>query len=155
MVYDKFRRDDPLNLNRSRTVKNTDGDLFNCAGYALECFSWYCPEGCGLHFDWDTIEEAKEKNMQAFKNMVKDFPDLKIIDGPNAPIEEGYYRLGFRIASGGDFHYIKQMPSGRWFHKPGCFPIQPIKRTDIEKAWPGWNWEGRYDGPILWMANKR
>ncbi len=154
-IYEEFRNKDPLNSKKARKVSNTSRYSYNCGGYALNCFSWYVPDGFCDSFDWDFWEEALEKNELVLEDLIEDFPYLEKINGPCSPIPEGYYRLGFRIASDGDFHFIKQDSRGRWWHKPGDRPIQRMKKENIEQPWPGWNWDGRYNGPILWMMNKR
>ena len=34
---------DPFNFLRNRNVRNTEKRTYNCGGYALDTFSWYCP----------------------------------------------------------------------------------------------------------------
>ena len=34
---------DPFNFLRNRNVRNTEKRTYNCGGYALGTFSWYCP----------------------------------------------------------------------------------------------------------------
>ena len=34
---------DPLNNQKTRNIKNSNRYNYNCGGYALETFSWYCP----------------------------------------------------------------------------------------------------------------
>lgn len=34
---------DPFNFLRNRNVRNTEKITYNCGGYALGTFSWYCP----------------------------------------------------------------------------------------------------------------
>lgn len=49
--------DDPFNLLRKRTIKNTSNDEYNCGGYALETFNWFIPFFNGSSFDDATWEE--------------------------------------------------------------------------------------------------
>ena len=39
----RTKQDDDFNINRKRNTRNTSKRLYNCAGYALGTFSWYCP----------------------------------------------------------------------------------------------------------------
>ena len=39
-LMDDNQKADDLNLNKTRNVKNTDIDDYNCGGYALGTYSW-------------------------------------------------------------------------------------------------------------------
>ena len=40
---DNIDYDDFFNIKRTRNEENTDIEYYNCGGYALETYSWYCP----------------------------------------------------------------------------------------------------------------
>ena len=43
MFRNYYLNDDPFNKNNNRNLRNTPRRHFNCGGYALGTFSWYCP----------------------------------------------------------------------------------------------------------------
>ncbi len=79
-IYEKFRNSDPLNSERLRKVNNTPRYYYNCGGYALNCFSWYVPNEFCDSFDWDSWEEALEKNELVLEDLMEDFPYLEEIE---------------------------------------------------------------------------
>ncbi len=144
---------DPLNRERHRTASNTRVNTYNCAGYALECFSWYCPrhgESSWRDYEFDSIEEAIKKTQIAVDTMLEDFPDLRVVQSL-AEIRPDEYAILFRISSDGDFHYLKRDRQNHWRHKMGsgyATKIMPTKYIFDE-------WCHRYDGPIIIMAKRR
>ncbi len=146
---------DSLNLQNYRNVRNTPKSAYNCAGYALETFSWYQPdpENCdpwGWRF---TSKEMKEVTEECIEQMLKDFPDLRVISNLSdlAPTERA---IAFRVSSDGDFHYMKLARNGQWYHKMGNSPI--IDRCSTNEVLnPNKKWICRYDGPIVLFAKTR
>lgn len=147
---------DPLNVNGKRHVGNTDKSSYNCGGYALECFSWYCPRLEEEYdvFAFDDPEEAQERTNRAVDRMLEDFPTLRKVQ-TLADVRSDEYAILFRLSSDGDFHYLKRDRGNHWRHKMGnSTRIDTIKTKDIFKRWPCDNWI-RYDGPIVILAKKR
>ena len=146
---------DPFNNNRERNIKNTDRYEYNCGGYALETFSWYCPEE-ELELGrtaFDTIEEAYEKTMYAVAVMVLEFEGkVRMIRRVEDLHKTSERLVAFRISSDGDFHYIKKTRSG-WKHKMGSsYPIRKMSEWEVfNTEWCG----GRYDGPLVLLAIKK
>ncbi len=143
---------DPLNWDKKRTVKNTDKSTYNCAGYALECFSWYSPtDDEWADFGFDDMEEAAKKTEKAVQIMLRDFPTLRVIHTLQE-VRQDEYAILFRLASDGDFHYLKRDKGGHWRHKMGDRDkIETMKASDIFDYW----YYSRYDGPIVIFAKKR
>lgn len=146
--------EDPFNIRVGRTVRSTPKRTYNCAGYALECFSWYCPrpDEDGDYFRFDDGIEAEEKTAACVDIMLKDFPALRVVQSL-AEVRPNEYAILFRLSPDGDFHYLKRDRIGHWRHKMGdCEYIETIKTAEIFKPWGSW---GRYTGPIVIFAKQR
>lgn len=148
---------DPLNVLGGRTVRSTPKGTYNCAGYALECFSWYCPrrgkqDGGWEYFTFDNEVEAIEKTDAAVQVMLEDFPTMRRVESL-ADVRSDEYAILFRLSPDGDFHYLKRDRIGHWRHKMGnkkC--IETIKAAEIFLPWGYW---GRYTGPVVIFAKQR
>lgn len=135
---------DPLNLENTRNVHNMADSyrMYNCAGYALGCFSWYIPF---YNLDVDTMEKITEVSTN---NILGDFPNVRRIYSVE---EAGHneYVIAFRMCRDlWDFHFLLRHPSGRWFHKQGSTHIKPFPASEVFKP----EWAGRYTGPIVLFA---
>lgn len=149
MAYRCF--EDELNRNNWRNLRNTPKEDYNCGGYALGCFSWYCPHNdCDFNYMFDSDEEAREKTDYCIECMLNDFPTLRVISSLNE-VASNEYPILFRLSSGGDFHYIKRANNGIWYHKMGrryYISVMPKNRLfDV--------WCGCYDGPIVIFAKRK
>lgn len=93
-VMGAWKSEDPFNWKRRRTASNTDEMDYNCGGYALRTFSWYCPNSCSLidkieellgeGFDFSEIKDIMTEWM--VKSMLSDFGDtLSVIDEKEVP----------------------------------------------------------------------
>ena len=154
--YDEILNNrDLFNNDRARNIHNTDTHLYNCAGYALETFSWYCPN----EEDWEywgyeeNLSDAEmfAKTFETVKFMLKDFKGhLRLIRSVDE-VQENEYAIAYRISSDGDFHFMKKMVNG-WHHKRGGSAHIYIETEDyvLNKIWCD-----RYDGPIALMAMRR
>ena len=158
MFRSYYLKDDPFNKNNNRNVRNTPKRNYNCGGYALETFSWYCPHGeeddtfFGYDYGFDTQEEAWIKTMYAVSKMILDFEgNLRMIKSLKQLHKDTERVVAFRLSSDGDFHYIKKTKNG-WRHKCGAsFYIRRMSEHDVFNT----NWNGRYDGPIILLAIKK
>nr|DAH81427.1 MAG TPA: hypothetical protein [Caudoviricetes sp.] len=150
MVYHCFG-EDKLNHNNKRNLRNTPKLIYNCGGYALGCFSWYCPRETDVfYYGFDSHEEAREKTDYCVKCMLADFPTLRVIASLDevAPDE---YPILFRLSHDGDFHYLKRADNGIWYNKMGsCSMIEIMPKDRIFNIW-----YKRYDGPIIIFAKKK
>lgn len=146
--YIPYGYEDPENNSNIRNIQNTDRYRFNCAGYALETYSWYCPTD-GFHFR--TWEEAIKYTKETVIAMLGDFCDLRVIDSLNE-LRSDEYAIAFRLSRDMDFHYIKRDSRGIWRHKRGGDPtIYTMKKQEVFSA----VWCNRYNGPIVLMAKKK
>lgn len=158
MFRSHYLKDDPFNKNNLRNVRNTPKRNYNCGGYALETFSWYCPHSeeddtfWGYDYSFNTQEEAWVKTMYAVSKMILDFEgNLRMIKSLKQ-LHKGTERVvAFRLSSDGDFHYIKKTLSG-WRHKCGASSdIRHMSEYEVFHT----KWNGRYDGPIVLLAIKK
>lgn len=146
---------DLFNVQRKRNINNTEKHLYNCAGYALETFSWYCPneedwEYWGCLDDWDDMTMLMKTN-ETIQFMLKDFKGrLRIIRSVDE-VQENEYAIAYRVSSDGDFHFMKKMANG-WHHKRGG---SAHIYTETEDYVLNEIWCNRYDGPIALMAMRR
>lgn len=146
---------DLFNVQRKRNIGNTERHLYNCAGYALETFSWYCPneEDWGYWgYDEDLSDaEMFAKTFETVQFMLKDFKGRLRLIGSVDEVQENEYAIAYRVSSDSDFHFMKKMKNG-WHHKRGgsahiCVESEDYVLNEI--------WCDRYDGPIALMAMRR
>ena len=158
MFRSYYLKDDPFNKNNNRNVRNTPKRNYNCGGYALGTFSWYCPHNeeddtfFGYDYGFDTQEEAWVKTMYAVSKMILDFEgNLRMIKSLEQLHKNTERVVAFRLSSDGDFHYIKKTKNG-WHHKCGASRyIRRMSEHDVFHT----NWNNRYDGPIVLLAIKK
>ena len=148
--------DDPFNRNNSRNLKNTNRTTYNCAGYALNTFSWYlpCPDDVDDLDDveWGAYDEI-EQNAMAFRfvtQILNDFPTARLI-GSVDELNDDEYAFAFRVGVD-DFHFVKRAKNGQWYAKNGSNPrIERMSERDVFHS----EWEdGRYNGAIFLFANR-
>lgn len=53
--------EDEFNLSNKRNVRNTPRRTYNCGGFALGCFSWYCPREDFFQYAFNDYAEALVK----------------------------------------------------------------------------------------------
>lgn len=80
MIYPKTNSQyaDEFNLSNKRNVRNTPRRTYNCGGFALGCFSWYCPRGDFFQYAFNDYAEALAKTLYSMKCMLADFADLRV-----------------------------------------------------------------------------
>lgn len=143
---------DLFNVQRKRNISNTERHLYNCAGYALETFSWYCPnEGnWGFWNDWDDMTMLM-KTSETVQFMLKDFAGRLRLIGSVEEVNDNEYAIAYRLSRDGDFHFMKKMANG-WHHKRGKTDRIYVESEDyvLKEIWCS-----RYDGPIVLMAMRR
>ena len=143
---------DLFNVQRKRNIKNTCKALYNCAGYALETFSWYCPyddyDLFSLLCDSDELEEITK--LTVF-HMLKDFEGKLRVISSLKELNKDEYAIAYRVSFDGDFHFMKKART-RWHHKRGRMSTI---LTESEDNVLNSIWCDRYDGPIVLMAMRR
>ena len=146
---------DLFNIQRKRNISNTEKYLYNCAGYALETFSWYCPNEKD-NDDWGILDDLSDaemfaKTFETVNFMLKDFKGRLRLIGSVDEIQENEYAIAYRVSRDDDFHFMKKMADG-WHHKRGGTANIYIETEDyvLNEIWCD-----RYDGPIALMAMRR
>ena len=150
-----------FNENHKRNVKNTYYRIYNCGGYALNTFSWYCPheKDSDRRYNSSTEKGMHTTTDNAVNFMLKEFNDLRVITDLKE-LQPNEYAIAFRI--GGldgedDFHFMKRGKNGKWYHKPGGLDIQPIAKEKVfADKWVSTTWAGTctYCGKLVLFAKK-
>ena len=151
--YDEILNNrDLFNNERARNIHNTNTRFYNCAGYALGTFSWYCP-----YDDYDPFsflcdsDELEEITKLTVSHMLKDFEGKLRVISSLEELRKDEYAIAYRVSSDGDFHFMKKART-RWHHKRGS--TRAIL-TESEDNVLNSIWCDRYDGPIVLMAMRR
>lgn len=152
IMFNTFMNDDPYNLGNTRTVHNTSTIEYNCGGYALGTFSWYCPYPTSLGFyscGYRNREEAWKKTMYLVGFMLNDFCGRLRVIQDLADLAPHEYAIAFRVSADGDFHYVKQHMDGQWTHKRGASSqIHSMSTSEVLYT----DWCHRYAGPVVLLA---
>lgn len=147
-MFWSFQFDDPFNNNKKRNIKNTLKRDYNCAGYALETYSWYCP------FDESTIIEGDIEDLEklAIRVLTRDFNLIPIpqynIRNKNYDLNQ-YNVIAFRF-SNNDFHFWKLGKNMRWYEKRGSKSV--IYSHSYDEVWENWD---SYHRQIYFYLQKR
>ena len=153
---------DFFNENRIRNVRNTYVRTYNCGGYALNTFSWYCPhaQNSGRKYRSTTEYGMQITTDNAVNFMLKEFKDLRVITDLKE-LQSNEYAIAFRIGGVGgeqDFHFMKRGKNGKWYHKPGGADIQFIEKEKVfANEWVSTTWWGQthpYRGKLVLFAKK-
>lgn len=150
MVRGLYQRDG-LNCKKERNIKNAIKYEYNCGGYALDTFSWYCPYAENVDL-FDELEDY-DSALELFTNqMLQDFPDMRVINNLDEKNKDEYY-VAFRVGED-DFHFIKGYSKYMWFSKMGSSArIERMTLSEVfDKPWGSW---GQYDSKIVLFAKKR
>lgn len=150
MFSGRYANEDAFNILNRRNVGNTPIREYNCAGYALGTYSWYCPDEENEKHGWDwNIKGRKRKYLKtAIEKMLCEFPNLRRIKSvKDCGVNE--YVIAFRLADD-DFHYMKRGQNGVWYEKCGNGSIHRVPQTDVFVR----TWHGRYKGKIVLFAMK-
>ena len=155
---------DPYNQSNSRNIKNTSKAVYNCGGYALNLFAWYCPWGLEVQEsetplaraywqgDWFGTDEMFTPTFKCVQNKLAEIPTLRLLTGINDHIADNEYMLAFRISYDGDFHFAKRACNGVWYHKQGGSEhIRKIAVNNLLNT----AWCDRYNGPLVFFANTK
>ena len=155
---------DPYNQNNTRNLRNVDKAYYNCGGYALNLFAWYCPWGLDVDEtetplaraywgdEFFNDDEMFAPTMRCVQNMLAEIPTLRLLTGINDDIRPNEYMLAFRISYDGDFHFVKRACNGVWYHKQGgSQKIGVMTALEIIDD----SWCDRYNGPLVFFANTK
>lgn len=146
--------DNPFNVGNVRNMRNTKKWTYNCGGYALGIYSWYCPFDKKDENYWlKTKGKFREKEISAIAYMLKDFDFLNLIEekevkARNFDIDK-YTIIAFRFSCD-DFHYWKLGRNYNWYDKMGSSRyINRHAFNDVFKEW------GNYRGKIYYFIKAR
>ena len=171
-VLDRY--EDFFNEKCTRNESNTDDYDYNCGGYALKTFSWYCPyefdedtHPYDSNLDWMesllyqnglTIEEATEEILWGNVNkMLEDFAEKLRVVQKDEHLKADEELIAYRLSVMKDEKWVEEMDfhyavfrEGKWKHKLGRDKIRPFKFTEE-------SWETSYfiyNSPIVYLAHK-
>ncbi len=109
MFFCEYSWHDPFNKENKRNIGNSDKWKYNCGGYALGTFSWYCPyhsqQENDEYFDWDNDKTDEERLKLCVTTMLEDFPNLLVITKEEIHKYRNYEIIAFKVCET-DFHYI-------------------------------------------------
>ena len=93
---------DELNLERVRSIKNTKRQAYNCGGYALENFAWYCPytmeQDENDETPFYTSRNSNELVDKCVDHMVSEYSgDLRVINNIKE-LKSNEYAIAFRAS---------------------------------------------------------
>ena len=101
---------DELNLERVRSIKNTKRQAYNCGGYALENFTWYCPytaeQDENDETPFYTSRNSNELVDKCVDHMVEEYNgNLRVIKNVKE-LKPNEYAIAFRASlENDDFHF--------------------------------------------------
>lgn len=142
----------PFNIGNVRNINNTRKRSYNCAGYALGTYSWYCPRhnaSSSRAYSFKRSSTDKRHLAISVKTMLADFPDMRVITSISELMPDEY-AIAFRHSSDGDFHFAKRGRNGVWYNKAGGSHWIGILRKEYLNG----IWNGRYNGEIVLFAKK-
>lgn len=154
-MFYTFADADPHNTRHYRNIGNISRRQFNCAGYALGCFSWYCPHTEEDDMWSDKIYAYRTRDLEArtrarVQQILCDFPDLREISNPDETAEDEF-AIAFRLSTDGDFHFIWRDNRNHWWQKMGALSeLYQIRKSEVFSSL----WGIRYNGPIVFFARK-
>lgn len=156
MIYGRYENDNPLNLGYQRNTTNTDICDYNCGGYALGTFSWYCPEE--YEGQWGRYYMCLKKKKRLYRKvaievLLADFPDLRVIKSLKE-LQTDEYAIAFRLADD-DFHFMKRGLNNVWYDKLGASSIRRLTTKEVfANSWKTPSGMPRYKGKITLFAKK-
>ena len=143
MFHYNYENDDPFNIAKERNTMNTDRGEYNCGGYALGCYSWYCP------FAHQVRDFEKNVNQ-----ILKDFRNTRLV-GNIQDLMPNEYMIAFRLSSD-DFHFMKRAKNGIWREKRGGqSEIRIVPKSIVfGEVWSPHRCDNGYRGKIALFAVK-
>ena len=133
--------------------------FFNCQGFAFGTYQWEFPYDQAYRGVMFTADEDNDYLIDEYLNITVNWllnyysSQLRIIDDINE-IEQGEEVIAYRVGAT-DFHFMKRKSNGKWYHKPGCGPIQSITQKEVfNKIWK--NKDGvTYTSKLILFAFKK
>lgn len=168
---------DFFNSKGLRNADNTDCWDFNCAGLALDTFSWYSVYKNGNDCDDEAYEIGELLDSYSLKEiyrikleeyvtkMLNDFSNLRVIEDEDE-LEDDERLIIFRIGIGVDYGYEEKYVStdfhfrwynkkeGHWYEKCGSSDIRICDEEMEFDYWPCHGEEFSYDSEPVYLALK-
>ena len=162
-MFYTFEDEDAMNLKGLRNQRNTNQWDYNCGGYALGTFSWYCPcedeENNGDYFGDElgngfSVEKLESRTQDCINKMLNDFDNLRVINSIEE-LQKNELAVAFRISGVvDDFHFMLRKRNGQWFEKNGGGSIHRVEKDyALNQTWHG-NFFTSYYGRIVLFARK-
>ena len=122
---------DYYNIN-GRNSRNTSQYDYNCGGYALGTFNWYCP------YETDKDHTSNLRTKMSVDSMADHYAEFMLQDffgrlriiKEVKEIRKDEKAIAFRCC-GEDFHFCVRGDNGVWYHKPGGNTIRRIKKEEV------------------------
>ena len=157
---------DGLNVNHERNIRNTNKRTYNCGGYALGTYSWYCPYRDELE-DYFSLFSSLETEIElddlcviyerigeiSLRTMLSDFAHRNIHEIKDVrERKENEIVVAFRFSLF-DFHFMKLGANNQWYSKRGgCEEIETIP-ADVVFNEDGWRFGfENYDSHLMLLA---
>lgn len=157
-MFYTFENKDAMNLKGLRNERNTSQFDYNCGGYALGTFSWYCPceeeENKGNYFGDDfSAKKLESRTQDCVNKLLNDFANLRVINSIKE-LQKNELAVAFRISGiVDDFHFILRKRNGQWFEKNGAGIIHRVtKNYALNQTWG--TIFTTYHGKIVLFARK-
>ena len=150
MVYTYIT--DPYN-NEGRNSKNTRLSEYNCGGYALSTYNWFCPNtNAEKYYNMDIEERVNYSVRYIIRFFGKE--KIRVIHSIEEKTSTEYI-IAFRVGDE-DFHFMKRGDNGVWYHKPGSNTIRRIKKEEVfaEKWYSPRGWT-TYNSKIVLFAMQK
>lgn len=146
------RTNDVYNKKLLRDRTNVSHESYNCAGLALNTFTWYKPYSDDMEGDmilYDCTLTIKEKLQMMVDQILIEFDDVRVVTSEDE-LNSDEYLIALRLSKS-DFHFLKKV-SGIWISKCGMSYITILKEN-ITETWC--NGYGDYNSDIVYLAKKR
>lgn len=110
---------------------------YNCGGFALGIFEWYCPHTDEEEWemnelcmdDYLTEDEKCDECADIMINHMTSRGLCREIKNENE-LKDNEYLVLFKAAVD-DFHYARRTSSGRWYHKMGWSDIEEVSEEEV------------------------
>lgn len=152
--WEELYLNDEFNERGTRTRENVETWKFNCGGYALGTYNWFCPyendEESERLFEYPekhdlSVDETAEETTQW---MLDNIPGLRRVNDIEDLHDDEYliaYKTGWQ-----DFHFMKRSKNGNWWHKMGSGKTVRISKQKVMAD----TWFNEYNSKTIFLAKK-
>ena len=145
---------DPFNKAKRRNRNNTPTYEYNCGGYALGTYSWYCPcdreEVDYVLYVYRTKKQEEKILLHCVEVMLREIEGLRKIE-TLSEVKPDEYAIAFKLGkTWNDFHYRRRGKNGVWYEKCGSNgEIRVVSKEEVLAD----DW-GSYHGRTIFFAKK-